>query len=148
MRVDENLHRRGRRVRKSILGAENSARAAKGRTPFNADFQDLTLQYVWAQVWGRPGLSIRDRSMLTIAMLVAMGKPDVLKTHIKATRNTGVTRTEVKEILMHATIYAGLPSGYRAFQVAAETYAEMDQEKVAARPARPKKRIAKKPKKR
>jgi alkylhydroperoxidase/carboxymuconolactone decarboxylase family protein YurZ len=91
------------------------------------------MEYAWGTIWARPGLDRKTRSMITIAMLVGMGKLDELKLHIRATRNTGVSRDEVKELLMHAAIYCGVPAAFGAFQVAAQIFDEMDRE-AAARP--------------
>ena len=123
---------RGKKVRESVLGAAHAARTAKNRTPFNAEFQDFLMEYAWGEIWSRPGLDMKLRSMLTIAMLVAMGKNDELKLHIRATRNTGVTREEVKEIMMHAAIYAGVPAAFGAFGLAAQIFADMDKEAAPA----------------
>jgi 4-carboxymuconolactone decarboxylase len=131
MSVNPELYKRGQEVRKAILGAGHVERTAKNRTAFNAEFQDFLMQYAWGEVWSRPGLDHKQRSMLTIAMLVAMGKTDELKLHIRASRNTGVSRDEVKEILIHSVIYAGVPAAFSAFQVAAQTYDEMDREAQA-----------------
>jgi 4-carboxymuconolactone decarboxylase len=125
---NKERYERGKKVRESILGSAHVARTAKNRTAFNADFQDFLMEYSWGEIWSRPGLDYRLRSMLTIAMLVAMGKLDELKLHIRATKNTGVTRDEVKEIMMHATIYAGVPAAFGAFQLAAQLFDEMDNE--------------------
>jgi 4-carboxymuconolactone decarboxylase len=128
MSADEERFQRGKKVRESVLGSAHAARTAKNRTPFNAEFQDFLMHYAWGEVWSRPGLDMKQRSMVTIAMLVAMGRTDELKLHIRATRNTGVTREEVKEIMMHAAIYAGVPLAYGAFQIAAQLFDEMDKE--------------------
>src|SRR5215213_4609455 len=109
----DDLDERAQKMRRAVLGA------------FNADFQKFITRYAWGEVWSRPGLDMKTRSMLTIAMLVAMGKTEELKLHIRATRNTGVSQQEVSEILMHATIYAGVPAAFSAFQVAAAVYDEM-----------------------
>ena len=124
---------RGKKVRESVLGAAHTGRTAKNRTPFNAEFQDFLMEYAWGEIWSRPGLDMKQRSMLTIAMLVAMGKNDELKLHIRATRNTGVTREEVKEIMMHAAIYAGVPLAFGSFQIAAQLFDEMDKEAASDR---------------
>ena len=79
-------------------------------------------------IWSRPGLDHKTRSVITIAMLAAMGRMDELKLHIRATRNTGVSRDEVKEIMMHAALYAGVPVAFGSFQIAAQLFAEMDKE--------------------
>jgi len=122
---------RGQKVRESVLGPAHAARTTKNRTAFNADFQDFLMEYAWGEIWSRPGLDKKLRSMLTIAMLVAMGKNDELKLHIRATRHTGVSRDEVKEIMMHAAIYAGVPAAFGAFQTAAQLFDEMDKEGAA-----------------
>jgi 4-carboxymuconolactone decarboxylase len=125
---DNERLERGRRIRERVLGSAHVTRTAKGRTAFNADFQDFLMEYAWGSIWSRGGLDPRMRSMITIAMLVAMGRMDELKLHIRATANTGVSREEVREIMMHASIYAGVPAAYGAFQIAAQIFAEMDKE--------------------
>jgi 4-carboxymuconolactone decarboxylase len=122
----------GRQVREAVLGSAHVARSAKNRTPFNADFQDFLTEYAWGSIWSRPGLDHKTRSQITIAMLVAMGRLEELKLHVRATANTGVSREEVKEIMMHATIYAGVPAAYGAFSVAAQVFADMDKEAAAS----------------
>jgi 4-carboxymuconolactone decarboxylase len=125
---DNERLERGRRIRERVLGSAHVARTAKSRTPFNADFQDFLMEYAWGSIWSRGSLDPRMRSMITIAMLVAMGRMDELKLHVRATVNTGVSREEVREIMMHAAIYAGVPAAYGAFQIAAQIFAEMDKE--------------------
>ena len=129
---DNERFERGKQVRAAVLGTAHVARTAKNRTPFNAEFQDFLMEYAWGSVWSRPGLDHKTRSMITIAMLVAMNRPDELKLHIRATLNTGVSRDEVKEIMMHAAIYAGVPAAFGAFQLAAQIFAEMDKEASAS----------------
>lgn len=124
----DDLIEKGRQVRLGVLGPGHAKRASSGRNDFNADFQDFLFKYAWAETWARPGLDKKTRSMITIAMLVAMGRADELKLHVRATEHTGVTKEEMKEILMHSTIYAGVPAAFSAFQVAAQTYAEMEAE--------------------
>ena len=123
---------RGKKVREAVLGSAHVARSAKNRTPFNADFQDFLTEYAWGSIWSRPGLDRKTRSQITIAMLVAMGRLEELKLHVRSTVNTGVSREEVKEIMMHAAIYAGVPAAYGAFSVAAQVFADMDKEAAGA----------------
>ena len=125
---DKDLYDRGMAVRRSVLGDAHVDRSLERATEFDADFQEFITKTAWGQIWTRPGLDIRTRSMLTIAMLAALGKDGELKLHIRATRNTGVTRDEVKEILMQAAVYAGLPAGNHAMALARAVYAEMDEE--------------------
>jgi len=125
---DKDLYDRGMTVRRSVLGDAHVDRSLERATEFDADFQEFITKTAWGQIWTRPGLDIRTRSMLTIAMLAALGKDGELKLHIRATRNTGVTRDEVKEILMQAAVYAGVPAGNHAMALARAVYAEMDEE--------------------
>ena len=125
---DKELYDRGMAVRRSVLGDAHVDRSLERATDFDADFQEFITKTAWGQIWTRPGLDIRTRSMLTIGMLAALGKDGELKLHIRATRNTGVTRDEVKEILMQAAVYAGVPAGNHAIALARAVYAEMDEE--------------------
>jgi 4-carboxymuconolactone decarboxylase len=115
-------------VRKAVLGAEYVARAEANKTDFDADWQRYVAEHAWAAVWARPGLDKKTRSMLTIAMLASLGKNEELALHIRATRNTGVTRDEVKEVLLQVAVYAGAPAANSAFAVAKRTYREMESE--------------------
>ena len=126
--TDKERLERGKQIRAAVLGRAHVARTAKNRTPFNAEFQDFLMEYAWGSIWSRPGLDHKTRSQITIAMLVAMGRLDELKLHIRATANTGVSREEVKEIMMHAAIYAGVPAAFGAFQLAAQIFADMDKD--------------------
>ena len=123
---------KGKKIRESVLGAAHASRTAKNRTDFNADFQDFLMEYAWGSIWAREGIDRKTRHIITIAMLVAMGRTDELKLHIRATRNTGVTRDEVKEIMMHAAVYAGVPLAFGCFQIAAQLFDEMDKEAAAS----------------
>ena len=124
----DDLFDRGMAARKSVLGADYVARAEANKTEFDADWQRYVTEHAWAAVWARPGLDKKTRSMLTIAMLAALGKHEELALHIHATRNTGVSRDEVKEVLLQVAVYAGAPAGNSAFAVAKRTYKEMETE--------------------
>jgi len=119
---------KGTSVRKAVLGADYVARAEANKTEFDADWQRYVTEHAWGAVWTRPGLERRTRSMLTIAMLASMGKLEELGAHIRATRNTGVTKDEVKEVLLQVAVYAGAPAANSAFAVAKRTYKEMEAE--------------------
>jgi 4-carboxymuconolactone decarboxylase len=114
-------------VRKAVLGADHVARAEANKTEFDADFQRIITEGAWGTVWTRPGLDKKTRHMLTIAMLAALGKQDDLAMHIRATRNTGVTAAEVKEILLQVLVYAGAPAANTAFAVAKRVYKELEE---------------------
>ena len=138
--IDGGLNERGRfeaglSVRRPVLGADYVDRVLAGRTPVNTEFQDLITRYCWGEVWTRPGLSHHTRSLLTIAMTLALNRPDELRLHLRAARNNGVSRDEIKEALLHATIYCGVPAGVSAFRIAAEVFAEQDAGDAAGQPA-------------
>ena len=128
MTVVPELYERGLAVRTDVLGRAHVERARSSATPFNEDFQTFITQHAWGAVWTRPGLERKIRSMLTIAMLAALGHHEELKLHIRATRNTGVSRDEVKEILLQAAVYAGVPAANTAFRLAREVYDQMEKE--------------------
>lgn len=123
--LDEKFEK-GMQIRKSVLGEDHVKRAEADKTDFDADFQRFITESVWGSVWVRPGLEIKTRHLLTIAMLAALGKHEELALHVRATRNTGVTRNEVKEVFMQVAVYAGVPAANSAFAVARRVYAEMD----------------------
>jgi 4-carboxymuconolactone decarboxylase len=122
---DEKFEK-GMQIRKSVLGEDHVARAEAAKSDFDADFQHFITETAWGSVWVRPGLEIKTRQLLTIAMLAALGKHEELALHVRATRNTGVTRSEVKEVFMQVAVYAGVPAANSAFAVAKRVYAEMD----------------------
>ena len=122
----DDLYDRGLVVRKAVLGEAHVARASANATPFDKDFQTFITQYAWGGVWTRPGLERKTRSLLTIAMLAALGQTEELKMHIRASRNTGATREEVKEVLLQVAIYAGVPAANAAFHHAKAAYEQMD----------------------
>jgi 4-carboxymuconolactone decarboxylase len=126
--LSDDLFDKGMAVRKSVLGAEYVARAEANKTEFDADWQHYVTEHAWGAVWTRPGLEKRTRSMLTIAMLAALGRHEELGAHIRATRNTGVTRDEVKEVLLQVAVYAGAPAANAAFAIAKRIYKEMENE--------------------
>ena len=115
-------------ARKSVLGEEYVARAEKNKTDFDADWQRYVCEHAWAAVWARPGLAKNIRSMLTIAMLASLGKHEELALHIRASRNTGVSQDEIKEVLLQVAVYAGAPTANSAFAIAKRIYKEMESE--------------------
>ncbi len=127
--MSEEIFEKGMAVRKAVLGAEYVARAEASKTDFDADFQRYVTEHAWGAVWTRPGLEKRIRSMLTIAMLASLGRFEELGAHIRATKNTGVTREEVKEILLQVAVYAGAPAANAAFAVAKKIYQEIDEKR-------------------
>jgi 4-carboxymuconolactone decarboxylase len=126
--LSENRFDQGMAMRKSVLGAEHVARAEANKTDFDADFQRIITEGAWGTIWTRPGIDKRTRHMLTLAIIAALGKHDELAMHIRATRNTGVTQEEVREILLQVLIYAGAPAANSAFGIAKRVYKELESE--------------------
>lgn len=116
--------KRGMEVRREVLGDEYVDRAEASRTPLTDEFQDLITRYAWGEIWTRPGLDRRTRSSITVALLVALNRDDELALHIRAALRNGVTADELKEILLHTTIYCGVPAANSAFRVAARVLAQ------------------------
>ena len=112
---------RGMAVRREVLGDEHVDRAQAARTPFTTDFQDLITRYAWGAVWTRPGLDRRTRSCITVAMLVALNRPEELAMHLRAARRNGVTDEELREVLLQTAVYCGVPAANSAFKLAEET---------------------------
>ena len=115
-------------IRKSVLGENHVARAEANKSDFDADFQQFITETAWGSVWARPGLDKKTRHLLTIAMLASLGKHEELAMHIRATRNTGVTRAQVKEVMLQVAVYAGIPAANAAIAIAKRVYAEMDEQ--------------------
>lgn len=108
----------GMETRRAVLGNAHVDRAEATKTAFDADFQRFITEGAWGSVWSRPGLSKRERSLITIALLAALGHDEEVAMHVRATANTGATAEEVKEALLHVAVYAGVPAANRAFKVA------------------------------
>ena len=108
----------GMRVRREVLGDEHVDRAVEGTTDFTRDFQDLITRYAWGEIWTRPGLDRRTRSCITLTALVALGRFEELEMHVRAALRNGLTRDEIKEVLLHTAVYCGVPAANSAFAVA------------------------------
>ncbi|VCU59430.1 4-carboxymuconolactone decarboxylase [Tritonibacter mobilis] len=118
----------GMTIRRKILGDDHVDRAEAKKTAFDAPFQTLITETAWGNVWASDGVSDRERSMLTLALLAALGNFDEIPMHIRATARTGASKTDVLEAFQHVAIYAGVPRANHALKLAKETYAEMEQE--------------------
>lgn len=114
-------------VRRAVLGDAHVDRTLAKRDSFNEEFQQLITRYAWGEVWTRPGLPRHTRSLITIAMMVALNRPDEFRLHMRAAFNNGVTRDEIKEVLLQTAIYCGVPAANTAFHLAEEVLAQMDQ---------------------
>ncbi len=124
--MSDDRFKKGMAVRKSVLGEDHVERAETNKSEFDADFQRFITETAWGSVWSRPGLDTKTRHLLTIAMLAALGRHEELAMHIKATQNTGVTRDEVKEVLLQVAVYAGIPAANAAIAIAKKVYAQID----------------------
>lgn len=124
----DDRYERGMLIRRAVLGEEHVDRAQASTTEFTRDFQEFITRYAWGEVWSRPGLDRKIRSMLVIAMTAALGRTEELRLHVRGARNTGVTREEVREVLMQVAVYAGIPAANTAFAQAAAIYREIDAE--------------------
>jgi len=121
-----DLFARGLEVRREVLGKDYVDASLARADDFMAGFQQITTEVAWGTIWTRPGLDRKTRSMIVLAMLAALSKPNELKLHVKGALTNGVTREEIKEILMQACAYAGIPAGLEAFHAAAAVFAELD----------------------
>jgi 4-carboxymuconolactone decarboxylase len=117
----------GEEVRREVLGDEHVDRAVARTTPFTADFQDFITRYAWGDIWGRPGLDRRTRSCITLAILTAFNYEDELAMHVRAALRNGLTRDEIKEVLLQSGVYAGVPAANRAFAIAQTVFADLDE---------------------
>ena len=131
MNMIAELFRKGMEVRTAVLGRAHVERSKSRATPFTEDFQTFITQYAWGGVWTRPGLDRRERSLLVLAMLAALGRTDEFKLHVRATANTGVTPDEIKEVLLMVAVYGGVPAANSGFHHAAQVLEEMAKESKA-----------------
>jgi 4-carboxymuconolactone decarboxylase len=120
----DETYLRGDRVRRRVLGDAHVDRAKKETTGFDEPFQTFITTGVWGSVWTRTGLSLRDRSMVTIALLAALGHQEELAMHVRATRNTGASQDDIREVLLHVAAYAGVPCANAAITTAKRVLAE------------------------
>ena len=123
---DRERYEAGMKVRRGVLGDVHVDRSLTKRTEFNDEFQDLITRYAWGEIWTRPGLPRHTRSLLTLGLMVALNRSDEFKLHVRAAFNNGVTRDEIKEVLLQCAIYAGVPAANSAFHMAEEVFAQME----------------------
>jgi 4-carboxymuconolactone decarboxylase len=123
---DATRYQKGMKIRRAVLGDEHVDRAITATTEFNGDFQDFITRNAWGDIWARPGLPRHTRSLLTLAMMIALNRSDEFRMHVKAAFNNGVTREQMKEVLLQSAIYCGVPAANSAFHAAAEVFEEME----------------------
>ncbi len=127
---EEQRYDNGMALRRAVLGDRHVDRAQANLNDFNAEFQQLITRYAWGEIWTRPGLPRHTRSLMTICMMVALNREEELKLHLRAASNNGVTREQIKEALLQAAIYCGVPAANSAFALAQRVFAEMDAEQA------------------
>ena len=127
---DEERYEAGMKVRRAVLGDAHVDRSLANRTEVTEEFQNFISRYAWGEIWTRDGLPRHTRSMLTIAMMVALNRSEELALHLRAARNNGVTRDEIKEVLLQTAIYCGVPAANSAFHLADRIFREQDAEQA------------------
>ncbi|MEO9136281.1 MAG: 4-carboxymuconolactone decarboxylase [Casimicrobiaceae bacterium] len=123
---ERERYENGLAVRRAVLGNAHVERSLAKRNDFTEEFQTLITRYAWGEIWTRPGLPRHTRSLLTVGLMVALNRPEEFKLHVRAAFNNGVTREEIREVLLHCAIYAGVPAANSAFHMAEEVFAQMD----------------------
>ena len=122
--MSDETYDRGMKTRREVLGDAHVDRAVEGTTPFTADFQEFITKYAWGEIWSRPGLDRRTRSCVTLAALVALGRDHEVAMHVRAALGNGLTPDEIKEVLLHTAVYAGVPVANSAFAIAQQVLDE------------------------
>jgi 4-carboxymuconolactone decarboxylase len=117
---ERQRYEQGLKVRREVLGDAHVDKSLQNRNALNEEFQDLITRYAWGEIWSRPGLSRQMRSMITLAMMVALNREEEFRMHLKAALNNGVTPAQIKEVLLQTAIYCGVPAANKAFHVANE----------------------------
>jgi 4-carboxymuconolactone decarboxylase len=126
--MSDERFEQGMKVRREVLGDAHVDRSEANKTAFDADFQRYITEIAWGAVWTRPDLDRKTRHLVTIAILAALGRENELTLHLRATKNTGVTPEELREILLHVSVYAGVPAANTAFAIAKKVYEEFESE--------------------
>jgi 4-carboxymuconolactone decarboxylase len=126
--MSKEVFDRGLAIRKEVLGKEYVEKSIESADDFNMAMQELTTEYCWGRVWGREGLPRKTRSMLNIAMLSALNRNHELRLHLKGALTNGVTKDEIREILLQVAVYCGVPAGVDSFRTAREVFAQIDAE--------------------
>ncbi len=122
--MNPDLFDQGLRTRREVLGADYVDAAIRDADDFSRPLQELVTQYAWGDVWNRPGLDRRTRSLLNLAMLTALNRPHELKLHLKGALRNGVTKDEIREVFLHAAVYCGMPAAVDSFRVAREAFGD------------------------
>ena len=124
---ERQRYEQGMKVRRAVLGDAHVDASLKNRNEHTEAFQDLITRYAWGEIWTRPGLPKQTRSMITLAMMVALNRPEELRMHLRAALNIGVTREEIQEVLLQTAIYCGVPAAHSAFHLAQEVFSQRNE---------------------
>jgi 4-carboxymuconolactone decarboxylase len=123
---EQQRYAKGLEVRRAVLGDHYVNRALEAKNPITAEFQEMITRYAWGEIWTRPGLPRHTRSLITIAMIIALNREAELRLHIRAAANNGVTPEEIKEVLLQAAVYCGVPAANAAFRIAEEVLSNQE----------------------
>ena len=123
--MDKAMYEKGLAIRRDVLGKEFVDNAISSADDFNRPLQELVTQYCWGEIWGRPGLDRKTRSMLNLAMISALNRPHEVKMHVKGAINNGLTKDQIMEVLLQVAIYCGVPAAVDSFRIAKEAFKEM-----------------------
>ena len=126
--MGNDKYERGLEIRKAVLGTEYVENSLKNADDFTRPMQELSTEYCWGHVWSREGLTRKERSLINLAMISALNRPHELKLHVRGALRNGVTRDEIREVLLQVAIYCGVPAGIDSFRLAKEALAQADQE--------------------
>lgn len=126
--TEGSRYERGLEVRREVLGVDHVARSLENATPFSEPVQKLVTEYCWGEIWSRPGLDRRSRSLINLSMITALNRLHELGLHVRGAINNGVSRDEIREVLLQTAIYCGVPASLESFRVAEQVLSEMDEE--------------------
>lgn len=124
--MDRQMFEKGLAIRRSVLGEEYVDNAIKTADDFSRPLQELVTQYCWGEIWGRPGLDRKTRSLINLAMISALNRPQEVKMHIKGALNNGLTKDQIQEVFLQVAIYCGVPAAVDSFRLAREVFQELD----------------------
>ena len=122
--MNKETFEKGLSIRREVLGSEYVDRALESADEFSGPMQELVTEYCWGEIWGRPGLQRKTRSLLNLAMLSALNRPHEIRTHVRGALNNGVTREEIAEVFLQVAIYCGVPAAIDSFRIAREVFDE------------------------
>ena len=123
--MDKEVFEKGLRIRRDVLGADFVDNAFRTADDFNRPLQELVTQYCWGEIWGRPGLDRKTRSLLNLAMLSALNRPHEIRAHVRGALANGLTKDDIKEVFLQVAIYCGVPAAVDSFRIAKEVFKEL-----------------------